>query len=97
VPLLYLDGVLTFPPQLNGDYTYRLGGTSEQLARAGLWGSTLLDEWLGQADIILIERDLFRTWLQEAIESGPYALKGETQALSTCSPRSEILIYEYSP
>jgi len=97
VPLLYLDDVYTFPPQLNGDYTYRLGGEAEPLARAGLWGSALLDQWLHEADIILIERDLFRTWLQEAIENGPYELKGETQALIECSPRSEILIYEYAP
>ena len=97
VPLLTLDHVLTFPTQLNGDYTYRLGGDAQQLARLGLWGPALLDDWLRQADVILIERDLFRSWLQEAIESGPFELKGETQALTQCSPRSEILIYEYLP
>jgi hypothetical protein len=97
IPLLYLPESTTFPPQLNGDYTYRLAGQGEELQRAGLWGPDLLEDWLKQADVILIERDLFRTWLQAAIESGPYALVGETALLTDCSPQSDILVYEYSP
>ena len=97
VPLLYLSAVETFPPQLNGDYTYRLAGEAEQLERAGLWGPALLEDWLRQADVILIERDLYRTWLQAAIESGPYELVGQTEPLTECSPRSDVLVYEFRP
>ncbi len=68
VPLLYFDDISTFPTQLNGDYTFRLGGEAEQLTRAGLWGQAVLEDWLRQADVILIEADLYRTWLQEAID-----------------------------
>jgi hypothetical protein len=97
IPLLYLDGVNTYPSQLNGDYTYRLGGDPDQLARAGLWGTSVLENWLQQADLILIEQDLMRTWLQVEIGDGPYELQGETAPLTDCSPRSEILIYEFQP
>lgn len=97
VPLLYMQDVQTFPAQLNGDYSYRLAGSADDLRRYGLWGPALLQDWLQQADLILIEKDLYRTWLQDAIESGPYKLLATTKTLVDCSPRSQILIYAYRP
>lgn len=97
VPLLYLEDIQTFPAQLNGDYSYRLAGNPDDLARLGLWGSTLLQDWLQQADFILVEKDLYRTWLQAVLEAGPYELLATTDALVECSPRSQLLIYAYRP
>jgi len=97
VPLLQIEAVQTFPAQLNGDYSYRLGGSADDLERYGLWGPILLQDWLQQADFILVEKDLYRTWLQDALESGPYELLATTNTLVECSPRSQILIYAYRP
>ena len=46
---------------------------------------------------LLIEKDLYRSWLQDAIQSGPYKLLATTKTLVDCSPRSQILIYAYRP
>jgi len=45
VPLLYLSNVITFPPQLNGDYTLRGGGDSDELLRFGYWNDQLAINW----------------------------------------------------
>jgi len=97
IPLLDLENIQTFPAQLNGDYSYRLAGNADELHRYGLWGPALLQDWLQAADLILVENDLYRTWLQDALESGPYELVASTDTLVDCSPRSEILIYAYRP
>ncbi|MQC26801.1 MAG: hypothetical protein DWG76_05050 [Chloroflexi bacterium] len=97
VPLLYLDDVRAYPTQLNGDYTYRLAGEADQLERYGLWGPALLDDWLRGADFVLVEQDLYRTWLQAAIENGPYDMVATTAPLADCAPRSEVLVFVYQP
>jgi len=97
IPLLEIENIQTFPAQLNGDYSYRLAGNADDLERYGLWGPALLQNWLQNADLILVEKDLYRTWLQDALESGPYELLTTTDRLVDCSPRSEILIYTYRP
>lgn len=94
-PLLYLTDLLIHPSQLNGDYTYRLAGEPDELQRFGMWGPSVLDDWLQQADLILVEKDLYRTWLQDALENGPYELLATTETLVECSPRSQVLIFAY--
>jgi hypothetical protein len=96
-PLLYLPDIDTYPAQLNGDYTYRLGGDTEELVRMSQWGPGVLEDWLHEADYILVEEDLYRTWLQAALESGPYDLVATTAPLADCSPRSAVLVYRYAP
>jgi hypothetical protein len=96
-PLLYLTDVETYPTQLNGDYTFRLGGDIEELVRMGQWGPGVLEQWLQAADYILVEEDLYRTWLQEALEADRYDLVARTAPLAECSPRSAILVYRYAP
>jgi hypothetical protein len=97
VPLLYLDAVHFPPAQVNGDYTYRLAGQADDLQRFGMWGPSVLEDWLQNADYILVEEDLYRSWLQVAMEDGPYELLYTTDQLVDCSLQSQILIYTYRP
>ncbi|HEX6304707.1 MAG TPA: glycosyltransferase family 39 protein, partial [Anaerolineales bacterium] len=55
-PLLYLRGIGIYPPQLNGDYTYHVGGDPDALAEYGFWNQALAQRWAGEADFILIAR-----------------------------------------
>lgn len=97
VPLLYLSDIGAFPAQINGDYTYRLGGNPAELERYGLWNETLLKRWLRQADVILVEEDLLRTWIADALQAPGFDEEVPTAPLAACSPRSAIAIYRYQP
>ena len=55
VLLLYLDQPQIFPPQINGIYSFINGGDADSLARYGLWNQELSDNWLEQADYVLVE------------------------------------------
>jgi hypothetical protein len=55
VPLLYLNEYKIYPPQINGDYSYFLGGNPDILAQYGMWNVELDQLWLQDADVILIE------------------------------------------
>jgi hypothetical protein len=97
VPLLYLTDIQTFPTQLNGDYTYRLGGDAEELEPYGLWNEELMQRWLREADIILVEEDLLRTWLAAALNAANFDESPPTQPLVSCRERTAIAIYTYQP
>ena len=97
VPLLYLTDIQTFPTQLNGDYTYRLGGDADELEAYGLWNEGLMQRWLREADIILVEEDLLRTWLADALAAGSFDESPPTQPLVSCRERTAIAIYTYQP
>jgi hypothetical protein len=55
IPMLYLPNRETFPPQLNGDYTFMLGGDSYELSRNGYWNQFTAKNWLITADFVLFE------------------------------------------
>lgn len=97
VPLLYLTDIRTFPTQLNGDYTYRLGGDPGELEAYGLWNEDLMQRWLREADIILVEEDLLRTWLADALNAANFDESQPTQPLVSCRARTAIAIYTYQP
>ena len=55
IPMLYLPNRETFPPQLNGDYTFMLEGDSQELLRYGYWDKPSARKWLNIADYVLFE------------------------------------------
>jgi len=54
IPLLYLSDRNIFPAQLNGEYSYRIGGNTERRHRSGKWNAELSEIWLAEADYLLI-------------------------------------------
>jgi hypothetical protein len=93
VPLLYVPDVRIFPAQINGDYSYRLGGEPDALARYGFWSEPLARQWASQADYILIEARLYQGWLRDWVESGAYHELAPTPPVSSCYHNAEIHIY----
>lgn len=94
VPLLYLKNVEIYPAQINGDYSYRLGGDPDALRRYGFWSEQLAHRWAPEADIILVEAQKYRGWLHELLESGNYDELPATPPLLDCRNNSEIHIFK---
>jgi hypothetical protein len=94
VPMLYLPNVEIFPAQINGDYSFRLGGTPEALERFGFWSEDLAFEWAEEADYILIEERFYRGWLKELVESGIYDELEPTAPILRCRRNSAIHIFQ---
>lgn len=94
VPLLYVPGIRLFPQQMEGDYSYYLGGDREQLLRLGLMNVELDAEWLAQADYLLIEERLYRDWLQAAPPLPEFDELAPTPPTAPCYPGSEIHVFK---
>jgi hypothetical protein len=63
--LLYLPGVEFFPQQLNGTFSFNdvdLDADPDELLRFGYWNQEIKEQWLLQADWILIEARRFSEW-----------------------------------
>lgn len=56
-----------------------------------------MQDWLRQADIILVEEDLLRTWLADAINAGSFDQSPPTQPLVGCRDRTAIAIFTFQP
>ena len=93
-PLLYVPGIRLFPQQMEGDYSYYLGGDREQLLRLGLMNAELDAEWLAQADYLLVEERLYRDWLKSAPALPEFEELAPTPPTAACYPGSEIHIFK---
>ena len=93
IPMLYLEDVEIFPAQINGDYSFRLGGASEELEKFGFWSEELALQWAEEADYILIEERFYTGWLKELVESDNYDELEPTEPILSCRRNSAIHIF----
>lgn len=94
VPLLYVPGISIFPPQLNGDYTYHVGGDPAALAKYGFWNEALARQWAGQTDVILIARHYYDGWLKNLVNAGDFNEYERTPASAHCSEDAQIRVFK---
>lgn len=97
VPLLYLSNVKTFAPQLNGDYTLRVGGDSDELLRFGYWNGQLAVNWLANADYIMVEKRNYSSTVAEFLDPSHYDEFESTAPTDPCREDSSILIFRRIP
>jgi hypothetical protein len=97
VPLLYLPDARIYPPQLNGDYSLRLGGEADALLRYGWWSQPLAIQWADEADIILIEDKYYSGWLLEHVSSPDYVELPISPPVAACRSDSRIHIFQRRP
>ncbi|OGO45205.1 MAG: hypothetical protein A2W34_00855 [Chloroflexi bacterium RBG_16_64_32] len=93
VPLLYLDNPRLFPPQLNGIYTFRLGGEPAVLHRFSYWSQALAEDWLAAADFVLVDVGSYGGWLSAALASERYDEILRTPPTNPCRADSAIMIF----
>jgi hypothetical protein len=72
ITLLYLPQARIYPAQLDGDYSYKLGGVMDDLMRYGWWNESLGLKWIKDADYILVAQKYYYGWVKNTLESGGY-------------------------
>lgn len=96
IPLLHVPGVQIYPPQLNGAYSFKIEGEDETdlLLKLGYWNSVLKDQWITEADFILVQDDLIDDDLRTYLNDGNTFIElGSTQPLNPCDESTQIRIY----
>jgi hypothetical protein len=87
--------VQLFPQQLNSQYSFRIGGNVDQLAREGFWNVTLAQEWIKGSQVLLFEEQALSGWFNAVyplIDLGEFEKVGETSMIG-CSAGQRISIY----
>jgi hypothetical protein len=93
VPLLYLSDIKIYPPQINGDYSFKLEGDPDALLKHGRWSPELAQEWADQADFILIEQRNYEGWLKDHVNSGAFDELEPTPPTVYCRDNAQIRIF----
>ena len=93
VPLLYLPDVEIYSPQINNGYSFRLGGDPDDLLRYGWWNQALADQWVREADVLLIEARLYGGFATTFAESYAFDEVSPTDPLVPCRSNSAIHIF----
>jgi 4-amino-4-deoxy-L-arabinose transferase-like glycosyltransferase len=66
LPLLYIERVRIFPPQLNHWYSYFTGGNPDTLAKSGFWNAELAQRWMQEADFMMLAKPYVDRWYANA-------------------------------
>jgi hypothetical protein len=93
-PLLYVPRIEIYPPQLNGDYTYHVGGDPDALAKYGFWNEQLAQQWADQADVILIARHYYEGWLKDLVNAGDFNEYERTPISAPCTEDAQIRVFK---
>lgn len=95
LPLLYVKDVKIFPSQLNHWYSRRVGGDANTLERYGFWNKELANQWMREADFILMADRYGTDWLDELMVDGySFDELSPTPETVLCRNRSFIHIYK---
>jgi len=91
---LYLPDVKVYPPQLNHVHSYKVGGDPDILLRTNRWNDTLAEQWLAEADYILVQMTERVYLTDETLESGRYELVLSSPSAEKCRWQSVIRVYK---
>jgi hypothetical protein len=94
VLLLYLPGIEILPSQLNGKYSYQLGGDTDDLLKYGYWNSELERQWIEEVDYVLVEVGGPEDYAHSAVQSDTFQFLGETSPVLPCRAGSSFQVYE---
>lgn len=92
VTLLYLPGIQILPGQLHGGYSFRISEDDAGLRRYGWTNQSLNEEWLAQADFVLLEARNAGpdNWLTLQLSDFELILKTRPQS---CQKSSALYLY----
>lgn len=91
---LYLPDVQIYPPQLNHVHSYHIGGNSQELLRFGQWNDKLAQQWLADADYIMLQGTELVYLTKEMLESDNYVKVMSAPKAEKCRWQSVISIYK---
>lgn len=95
VSLLYLPGVRIYPAQLHGVYSFRDSNDDDALLKYGWWNQHLADQWLGQADFVLVEARGLSSgdWLMQSLQANGYQEVATTGLQAACQGDSFFHVF----
>ncbi|KAA3646654.1 MAG: hypothetical protein DWQ07_10625 [Chloroflexi bacterium] len=100
LPLLYIPEAEIYPAQMNDVFAFQNTGgpvDSDDLERYGLWNEEWKQEWLEEADVILVEGRRYNEF-ENFIEAGRYLQIDTTEPLEECrGDDSRIIILMPNP
>lgn len=98
--LLYLPKVEVFTPQLSASYTYLDDPQADPdfLYRFGWWNPVLKEQWLEQADLIVLENQRFDAAWQARLDAGQYKQLFLSPPAASCrGDASRVMVLEPVP
>jgi len=93
---LYLPDVQIYPPQLNHVHNYKVGGDPNILLRSNRWNDALAEQWLAEADYILVQKTELVYLTNDMLESGKYKLVLSPPSAEKCRWQSVVHVYQRS-
>jgi hypothetical protein len=91
--LLYAPGIQLEPQELDGRWTYFQDGDPVILSRLGFWNKSLNEQWLSDANVILIQsRSINGDW-QETLETSGYSKVGNLAKPLNCTTDSNLTVW----
>jgi hypothetical protein len=96
ISLMEEKDIKIYPQLLNAQYSFRYGGNSDELSRQGFWNEGLAQQWIDQADTLLLEDQAYSGWFKQIsplLSFDEFRLIAETSAIG-CSPELKILIFQ---
>ena len=91
---LYMPDVQVYGPQLNQVHYYVNGGDAETLHRFGYWNEELAEQWLADADYILVQETEMVHLNKEMLDSGKYVHVLNAPKAEKCRWESIIQVYQ---
>ena len=91
---LYMPDVQVYGPQLNHLHYYFNGGDAETLLRFGYWNDALAEQWLAEADYILVQETEMFYLNKETLESEKYVKVLSAPKAEKCRWQSVIQVYQ---
>jgi hypothetical protein len=90
---LYMPDVNIYPPQMNHVHSYFIGGEADTLLRYSQWNEELAQQWLEEADYILLQNREKVYLTDEMLESGEYVNIMSAPRAERCRWQSVIQVY----
>lgn len=91
---LYLPEVQIYAPQLNHVHSYFIGGDADVALRGSFWNDTLAQQWLQEADYIMVQGAEKVYLTDEMLESGEYVKVMSAPKAEKCRWQSVITVYQ---
>jgi hypothetical protein len=91
---LYMPNVKVYAPQLNHVHSYFVGGKSDVLLRYSQWNDKLAQQWLEEADYIMVQNTEKVYLTDEMLESGQFVKVFSAPRAEKCRWQSVIQVYK---
>jgi hypothetical protein len=85
------------PQELDDEWNFFLDGDPDELARLGFWNLQLSNEWLHQAQVVVMQREFLDADWTAFLQDRGYTLKLETESNLDCSVVSSLLVWRRTP